>query len=486
MQHTMLGQLAGVITQPFQLLAEARELSIAELTHLCHDATLARTIHHLARTYLGPTPYTRIQRKTQTHLRNSGATLHMLEAIEREARQVKGEHAKWRLRLDIARRAAEAAGAGGLAGAQTGGARVQSGGADAAGAQPGSTAEPGAQPGEQHQHTTRDMRIRNGKAIAATTNAILKHARNLRKQRQTQRSGPAFGYTTNRRTGTQASTISIHGRLEDINALRHACDALAEHHLNQQHAAQPAAVNTGRHASNQQHAAQPAAEHVRNSASTMRQSDVREQLRRGHVDIASLLLGALAGGGPAVPTANPPANGNAAPNHDTQAANSHAVTPTVAIHRTLRPVVVIPLSEATSVLDATANETTFQCSDGVVRSSSEVARQILGEDWYFMLLHPVDGPVDLLRGQRFASEKQRIMASAENVRCCWPGCNTPADDCQVHHLQAWRFGGETNMRNLATCCRFHNGWNDDDPNAPPAHGRLERVDGVVRHSFDGG
>lgn len=36
------------------------------------------------------------------------------------------------------------------------------------------------------------------------------------------------------------------------------------------------------------------------------------------------------------------------------------------------------------------------------------------------------------------------------------------------------------MANLATLCHYHNGVNEDDPNAPPLRGRLARVDGKVR------
>ncbi|MDU7512557.1 MAG: HNH endonuclease signature motif containing protein, partial [Corynebacterium sp.] len=95
------------------------------------------------------------------------------------------------------------------------------------------------------------------------------------------------------------------------------------------------------------------------------------------------------------------------------------------------------------------------------------------------LVHPYEGAVNLYRTERMASEKQRLMAAAENPVCPWPACNYPADKCQVHHLQAWRHGGETNMSNLATCCPYHNGVNDDDPNAPPVRGRLVRRRGRV-------
>ena len=55
-----------------------------------------------------------------------------------------------------------------------------------------------------------------------------------------------------------------------------------------------------------------------------------------------------------------------------------------------------------------------------------------------------------------------------------------ADECQIHHLDPWLHGGLTNIANLSTACAYHNGANDDDPNAPPLRGRLARENGQIR------
>ncbi|WIM67976.1 HNH endonuclease signature motif containing protein [Corynebacterium breve] len=72
------------------------------------------------------------------------------------------------------------------------------------------------------------------------------------------------------------------------------------------------------------------------------------------------------------------------------------------------------------------------------------------------------------------------MASLENPVCSWPGCGVGAEYCQINHNQAWSAGGETNIDNLATVCRFHNGRNDDDRGSP-RYGYLDRIDGHVQH-----
>ena len=113
-------------------------------------------------------------------------------------------------------------------------------------------------------------------------------------------------------------------------------------------------------------------------------------------------------------------------------------------------------------------------------TGAELVQRAFTEHGYVTLIHPVEGPVNLYRTSRFASAKQRLMAAAENPVCPWPECRYPADECQVHHLNAWKNGGETNSRNLTIACPYHNGVNDDDPNAPPLRGHLARVNGTIR------
>ncbi|UQZ28694.1 HNH endonuclease signature motif containing protein [Corynebacterium accolens] len=121
-----------------------------------------------------------------------------------------------------------------------------------------------------------------------------------------------------------------------------------------------------------------------------------------------------------------------------------------------------------------------QLTNGATMTGAELVRRAFTEHGYVTLIHPVEGPVNLYRTSRFASAKQRLMAAAENPVCPWPECRYPADECQVHHLNAWKNGGETNPGNLTIACPYHNGVNDDDPNAPPLRGHLARVNGTIR------
>ncbi|WBT08592.1 HNH endonuclease signature motif containing protein [Corynebacterium sp. SCR221107] len=152
------------------------------------------------------------------------------------------------------------------------------------------------------------------------------------------------------------------------------------------------------------------------------------------------------------------------------------------ITKTLRPIVAIPLDKLTTVLDATSDETTFTCSDGVTRTSTQIVAALLDKEWGFGLIHPVEGPVDLVRSSRFANKKQRDLATLESLTCAHPDCNQPADTCQVHHIHAWNRGGTTTSSNLTMLCPFHNGKNDDDP-SKPKHGRIERTNGTPTWTY---
>lgn len=141
--------------------------------------------------------------------------------------------------------------------------------------------------------------------------------------------------------------------------------------------------------------------------------------------------------------------------------------------------VVINLNELVKVC-FDEEEVTLRLTNGSTLTGAQLVERTLAECGLVTLIHPVEGPINLYRAERFASWKQRQMAAAENPMCPWPGCYKPADECQVHHLQAWIQGGETNPKNLTTACKYHNRVNADDPNAPPKRGRLARVNGKIQ------
>lgn len=117
----------------------------------------------------------------------------------------------------------------------------------------------------------------------------------------------------------------------------------------------------------------------------------------------------------------------------------------------------------------------IQLSNGAKITGKELIERELAEEGLVMLVDRVKGPVELHRTQRVASEKQRIMASGEQPTCAWGRCLCGADYCQIHHIQEWRHGGETNPENLTPLCKYHNAIN-----GLPGRGRIVRENGKIK------
>src|SRR5699024_1512846 len=121
-----------------------------------------------------------------------------------------------------------------------------------------------------------------------------------------------------------------------------------------------------------------------------------------------------------------------------------------------RTVIDIGLDDFAKVSCGNGDDVIVGLSDGTTMTGAELINAALagalGENLYAGLFHPTAGPVNLYEA-RFASLKQRIMATAENLVCPWPDCNVPADRCQVHHIDAHKNGGHTTPSNLTMLCR---------------------------------
>ena len=163
-----------------------------------------------------------------------------------------------------------------------------------------------------------------------------------------------------------------------------------------------------------------------------------------------------------------------------------------------RTVIAIGLDDFAKVSCGKGEDVIVALSDGTTMTGAEFINAAmagsLGDKLYVGLFHPTAGPVNLYEA-RFASDKLRTLAMAENLVCSWPDCNVPADRCQVHHIDAHKNGGHTKPSNLTMLCKYHNGVNDDDgprkkrkrPSpGKPKRGRMRRHRGKVRLHTPGG
>ena len=154
-----------------------------------------------------------------------------------------------------------------------------------------------------------------------------------------------------------------------------------------------------------------------------------------------------------------------------------------------KTVIALGLEQSAQVFGGTGDDVTVGASDGTTLTGAEIVNAAmegaLGDKLYVGLFHPTAGPVNLYEA-RFASDKLRTLAMAENLVCPWPDCNVPADRCQVHHIDAHKHGGHTKPSNLTMLCKYHHGVNDDAPNGPrkkrkrSSRGRMRRHRGKVR------
>src|SRR5690625_4598382 len=163
-----------------------------------------------------------------------------------------------------------------------------------------------------------------------------------------------------------------------------------------------------------------------------------------------------------------------------------------------RTVIAIGLEDYAKVSCGKGEDVIVALSDGTTMTGAEFINAAmegaLGDKLYVGLFHPTAGPVNLYEA-RFASDKLRTLAMAENLVCPWPDCNVPADRCQVHHIDAHKHGGHTKPSNLTMLCKYHNGVNDDDgprkkrkrpSRGRPKRGRMRRHRGKVRLHTPGG
>ena len=59
------------------------------------------------------------------------------------------------------------------------------------------------------------------------------------------------------------------------------------------------------------------------------------------------------------------------------------------------------------------------------------------------------------RTKRLATPAQRRALAARDGGCTFPGCTMPADWCQIHHLDDWITGGETDINRMALACTYN-------------------------------
>jgi hypothetical protein len=123
----------------------------------------------------------------------------------------------------------------------------------------------------------------------------------------------------------------------------------------------------------------------------------------------------------------------------------------------------------TVVVSTTLQELTAAAGQAVTASGSVIPMRelIVMASRAYHYLAVFDGhsnrPLYLGRARRIASSDQRLALFAAERGCTYPGCDVPADKCEVHHINEWATGGSTDITDLTLACPANhklvgNGW----------------------------
>ena len=83
--------------------------------------------------------------------------------------------------------------------------------------------------------------------------------------------------------------------------------------------------------------------------------------------------------------------------------------------------------------------------------------RMAGHAWHYLCVFDDHSrrPIYLGRSRRIASPDQRIVLHARDRGCTAPGCDMPGYLCEVHHVDEWAAGGQTDVDTLTFACGAH-------------------------------
>jgi hypothetical protein len=90
-------------------------------------------------------------------------------------------------------------------------------------------------------------------------------------------------------------------------------------------------------------------------------------------------------------------------------------------------------------------------ADGTVRTL------LCDPDLHPIIVDSLGVPLDHGRRVRLATPAQRRALIVRDGGCAFPGCTTPAQWCDAHHIDPYAAGGRTDLNRLVLLCRYHHG-----------------------------
>nr|WP_179275179.1 HNH endonuclease signature motif containing protein [Rhodococcus sp. 06-1059B-a] len=133
---------------------------------------------------------------------------------------------------------------------------------------------------------------------------------------------------------------------------------------------------------------------------------------------------------------------------------------TLGTHRGL-PVTAVVSMSASDLATASGHAVT---GTGSLVSIRDAIRMAAHAHHYLAVFDDDGRALYLGRGKRLASADQRIVLIARDRGCSFPNCTRPATWSQVHHIDEWADGGNTDIDDLTFGCDCHHPLVGDGPN----------------------
>jgi hypothetical protein len=115
-------------------------------------------------------------------------------------------------------------------------------------------------------------------------------------------------------------------------------------------------------------------------------------------------------------------------------------------------------------------------ADGAEVSPGELRRLCCDAEIIPVVLGTDSTVLDVGYAHRLAPWPLRHAVGLRDGRCAFPGCVTPLERCDIHHIIPWQSGGPTSLSNLVALCRSHHGLIEPAPPIRRPDGTLEPVD----------
>jgi hypothetical protein len=92
---------------------------------------------------------------------------------------------------------------------------------------------------------------------------------------------------------------------------------------------------------------------------------------------------------------------------------------------------------------------------GPVRVTATAADRLLCDGTWRLIFTDGAEIIAVAPTQQKVPVDLKAMVTARDLHCRFPGCQTPAPACDIHHLTARQSGGATTLENLAAICPQH-------------------------------